>query len=137
MNEGLLGAVGLGAVQGVTEFLPVSSSGHLALFALLAGDTGLALRSAVLLHAATLAATAIVLRRDLLAVARAAIGDGAGRAMAIAIVLGSLPTAILGLTLKPVAYWALQNPTGHHHHACGGHMHLCPGRLRHDGGRSL
>jgi undecaprenyl-diphosphatase len=109
-DVGWLAAAGLGAVQGVTEFLPVSSSGHLAIFALLSGEGGLPLRSAVLLHASTLAATALVLRRDLATVAREALQDGPGRATAIAIVLGSIPTAILGLTLEPMARWALHSP---------------------------
>lgn len=110
-SAGWLTAIGLGAVQGVTEFLPVSSSGHLAIFTLLSGNGGLPLRSAVLLHASTLAATALVLRRDLATVVRGAFADGPGRATAIAIVIGSIPTAALGLALEHTARWALQSPT--------------------------
>ena len=53
----------LGTLQGITEFLPVSSSGHLALAELLfdVEEGGLAFN--VMLHAGTLLATLIMLRR--------------------------------------------------------------------------
>ena len=56
-------AILLGVVQGITEFLPISSDGHLALAELLwkLGEGGLTFN--VLLHAGTLIATLIVLRQ--------------------------------------------------------------------------
>ena len=53
-------AVALGAVQGVTEFLPVSSSGHLVLLRGILGVGEVPLLFDVLLHLSTLAATAVV-----------------------------------------------------------------------------
>ena len=68
-------AAALGALQGVAEFLPISSSGHLALAELL---TGLDAESVghsfnIVVHAGTLLAVLIHYRADLLALARAAV----------------------------------------------------------------
>ncbi len=65
----LLYAVLLGLVQGVAEFLPISSSGHLALFELILGADKLAALDDsaafnVMLHLATLAAVVVAYRRD-------------------------------------------------------------------------
>ena len=61
----LLQAIVLGLVQAVTEFLPISSSGHLILLPRLLGwpDQGLAFDEAV--HAGTLLATMAYFRREL------------------------------------------------------------------------
>ena len=70
----------LGLMQGVTEFLPISSSGHLALAELLLGSGGHGTAMAamegnaffhVMLHLATLAAVAAAYRDDILAMAEA------------------------------------------------------------------
>ena len=58
-------AVVLGAVQGVTEFLPVSSSGHLVLLREVLAVVEVPLLFDVLLHLSTLAATAVVFRARL------------------------------------------------------------------------
>jgi undecaprenyl-diphosphatase len=61
----------LGIVQGLTEFLPVSSSGHLALFTEILGADRLPeenLLFTILVHAATALATLIVFRKDIAAI---------------------------------------------------------------------
>lgn len=109
----------LSLLQGVTEFLPVSSSGHLALAeALLANGEGGhdAVAFAVLVHAATLAAIVIVFRADVLSLLKYFLGEGwrtsrlrgmrwawlidARGRMIVAVVLASIPTALIGFFAK-------------------------------------
>ncbi len=101
------GAV-LGLVQGLTEFLPVSSSAHLRLTAALAGwdDPGAAF-SAVS-QIGTEAAVLIYFRRDIARIGRAwaasiARGDGRGdpdARIGWLVLLGTVPIGVLGLTLQ-------------------------------------
>jgi undecaprenyl-diphosphatase len=60
----VLQAIFLGFVQGLTEFLPISSSGHLLLFQKLMGIELPSLFFDTLLHCGTLAAIIVALRRD-------------------------------------------------------------------------
>jgi undecaprenyl-diphosphatase len=60
-------AVFLGALQGVTEFLPVSSSGHLVLFQKILGIENPSLFFDVMLHIGTLASVLTALRKDIFA----------------------------------------------------------------------
>ncbi|WP_299360127.1 undecaprenyl-diphosphate phosphatase [uncultured Paracoccus sp.] len=96
----------LALLQGVTEFLPVSSSGHLILLPQLTGlrDQGLMLDVAV--HVGTLAAVVIYLWRD---VADAAGGAGRlvrgrvdtpGARLALSLAVATVPVVLLGLVLK-------------------------------------
>ncbi|MBR6535893.1 MAG: undecaprenyl-diphosphate phosphatase [Lachnospiraceae bacterium] len=62
----LFKAIILGFIQGVAEFLPISSSGHLAIFKNVLGfDTDTGLLFDVLLHLGTLAAVFVVFRKDI------------------------------------------------------------------------
>ncbi|MDC0674093.1 undecaprenyl-diphosphate phosphatase [Nannocystis radixulma] len=108
----------LGALQGVAEFLPISSSGHLALAQRVAGlDAGAGGHSFnIVVHAGTLLAVLIHYRDDLLALARAVLRPGHvpermpdtpgseghvpsgssptdARALLLALVIGTLPLA--------------------------------------------
>lgn len=89
----------LGAVQGVTEFLPISSSGHLVLFQRLVGLDPPGVLLEALLHWGTLAAVIVVFRSDLVSLARALTTRGSieGRKEIGLIVAGTVPIVVIGL----------------------------------------
>lgn len=95
----------LGAVQGLTEFLPVSSDGHLAVlqYFLTPMPAEQKLAVTVALHFGTLAAVLVYFRRDLIEMARQLLDPARGgylRSWAWLIVVGTIPAAVVGLTLK-------------------------------------
>jgi len=94
----------LGILQGLTEFLPVSSSGHLVLVQeLLAGFHGPAAAFDVLLHGGTLAAVLLYFRRDIFQIVgdMARPSEGGWRLPAL-LVIGSIPAGIVGVFLSNV-----------------------------------
>jgi undecaprenyl-diphosphatase len=119
MSIPLSEAVLLGVVQGITEFLPISSDGHLALAQMFLGhDADLALT--VLLHAGTWGATLLILRKrvwcaleeGLRGIGRPSLWrETPGGRDAVVVVLATIPTAIVGFTLRaPVRAWS-SSPT--------------------------
>ena len=94
----------LGVVQGLTEFLPVSSSAHLLLARELVGwDLGrFGLAFDVACHVGTLLAIAVYFRADVAAMSRSALSaagpspDAAARQVQL-IVFGTLPIVVVGL----------------------------------------
>ena len=93
-------AILLGALQGATEFLPVSSSGHLALAQAWLGIDPAAAghRFNIVAHAGTLIAVVWVYRTDVLELLRAVAKPTAHRRLLGMILLASIP---LGLVLIP------------------------------------
>lgn len=90
-----------GLVQGLTEFLPISSSGHLVLVPAFLAEMGVdigqpELAITAVLHLGTLLAVVAYYRRDLLALARFEPGSSK---VALMLGLGTLP-ALIGLPLK-------------------------------------
>lgn len=127
-------ALGLGLLQGVTEFLPVSSSGHLALAQVwLGGAPAAGLLFNVIVHLGTLAAVVLVLRRRFWGLVRGALSFVAGgerdeelalgRRWVIWILVASAPTALIGLGLRDVVVAMSSSPP-----AVGGAL-VCTGIL--------
>jgi undecaprenyl-diphosphatase len=105
---GWVQALVLGVVQGLTEFIPVSSSAHLVLVPALAGWERHGLVFDVALHLGTLLALLVFYRDDLFGMARAVVSrtrtserDGYRR-MVVLLGLASVPVAVAGLTLDSV-----------------------------------
>ncbi len=108
-------AIFLGAIQGLTEFLPVSSSGHLVLFQHLMGIREPELLFDTALHFGTLLALLIVFRQDVLHLLRTFLSLFSPRQLKmlperyrqdenvrllVLIVVGTIPTVALGVAFK-------------------------------------
>ena len=121
MDEQLVQAIVLGIVQGLTEFLPVSSSGHLIVVpALLGWDDPFieSLAFSVMLHVATLLALLIYFRSDWLRLIPAGLatlrdrsfeGDP-DRKLAWLLAAATVPAVIVGLLLNDLIETAFREP---------------------------
>jgi undecaprenyl-diphosphatase len=104
----VLEAIILGVVQGLTEFLPVSSSGHLVLAPEFLGIPAPPIAFDVLLHLATLVAVAGYFSRELWAMLVAFVAPGRltdasvkeWRRLALWLVAGSIPAALAGYFMQ-------------------------------------
>jgi undecaprenyl-diphosphatase len=107
----LLHAIILGIIQGLTEFLPVSSSAHLALIPWLLGWNDQGLSFDIALHVGTIIAVIVYFFRDWVQVIAQGFGLNMGTDPAIRrnprllwlLVLGSIPAGIAGLLVKDLA----------------------------------
>lgn len=90
-GQGLL----LGSVQGLTEFLPVSSSGHLLLMSRVFGIAAHSLAFDVFLHFGTLAAVVFAYRRTLWRLVRRP-----WNRLALLLLLGTAPAVLAGVALE-------------------------------------
>ncbi|MDR0388067.1 MAG: undecaprenyl-diphosphate phosphatase [Treponema sp.] len=88
-------AILLGAIQGVTEFLPVSSSGHLVLVQRIFGISEPALFFDTMVHVGTLAAVFVVLWKDIWGILRRPVQPVTGF-----LILATLPTVAAALVFK-------------------------------------
>jgi len=109
-------AIALAVLQGLTEFLPISSSAHLILLPVLVGweDQGLAFDVAV--HVGTLAAVIIFYRKILVKIIAAWFASLLGRGftddakLAWYVGLGTIPVGLVGISLTDSMQLALRNP---------------------------
>ncbi|MCL2093747.1 MAG: undecaprenyl-diphosphate phosphatase [Treponema sp.] len=88
-------AVILGLVQGITEFVPVSSSGHLVLLQKAFGIEMPGLFFDVMLHVGTLLAVLLVLRREILAILRRPLSPLTGF-----IIIATIPAVLAALFFR-------------------------------------
>jgi len=97
----LFHAVLLGIVQGLTEFLPVSSTAHLTLAENLLFRRSMPLAFDVLLHVGTLLALLVYFRQDLIRIALGLAGrDAEGRRLGLWLLVAMLPTVAFALATK-------------------------------------
>ena len=93
----------LGLVQGLTEFLPISSSGHLIIVPVMFGWEEPALGLTVMLHMGTLVALLIYFRAELVGLALGLLGKGedpaAARRIVRFLIVGTIPAAVAGVAL--------------------------------------
>jgi undecaprenyl-diphosphatase len=101
----------LGILQGITEFLPISSSGHLVIVQQLFGIKEKVLFFDVMLHLGTLVAVLVFFRRDIIALIAAVFGRDSdkwpgtaaqGRRVAAWVILGTIPAGVVGALLNDV-----------------------------------
>lgn len=115
----ILEAILLGILQGATEFLPVSSSGHLVLIPAMFGLTEPTLNIVAIAHLGTLIAVLIYFARDIWNIITAVLTSLRHRdpmetvhaRLGWFILLGSIPAALLGLTLKDYFDTLFSTPT--------------------------
>jgi undecaprenyl-diphosphatase len=112
----IIQAIALAILQGLTEFLPISSSAHLMLLPILVGweDQGLAFDVAV--HVGTLTAVVVFYRQDLIKISKAWFGSLRGHGLnddarlAWYVLLGTIPVGLVGISLPDNIETAIRSP---------------------------
>ena len=101
----LLEAIILGIIQGLTEFLPVSSSGHLELAKAILGDTSVpeeSLTFTVVLHFATALSTLVIFKKEVAEIFKGLFQFKWNDQMkfSLKIIISMLPAVIIGLAFE-------------------------------------
>ncbi len=97
-------AIFLGIIQGLTEFLPISSSGHLVISQYILGVKEPGITFEVFVHFGTLVSIIWVFQRDIKRLILAGLNfnyDPMGRKMIFLLIMGCVPTAIMGIASEP------------------------------------
>jgi len=101
----IIDSIILGIIQGLTEFLPVSSSGHLELGKAILGDNSLpeeSLLFTVLLHFATALSTIVVFRKDIFSILKGLFSFSwkEDTQFAFKILVSMIPAVVVGLLFE-------------------------------------
>jgi len=102
----------LGILQGVTEFLPVSSSGHLAILEKLIGEQEVPLLYDIILHVASLLAVMIFFRKKIWELIKSFADKTAKKDhfYILMVVLSTFVTGGMVVFTKPLVYYLRANP---------------------------
>lgn len=103
-------AIILGIVQGLTEFIPVSSSGHLLLLHYVFGNSDMGLDFDVALHIGTLLALVGVFHKDIYALIKSLFVQNQNTQLARVIVVATLPAVVVGAWFQGIAETTLRSP---------------------------
>ena len=109
-------AIALGIVQGATEFIPVSSSGHLVLVPWLLGWEQPALSFIVMLHLGTITGVLLFFHRDWLTIARSTLRwmrtgrNDTNARLSVLLLVGILPAALVGVLFRNFFETVFQQP---------------------------
>lgn len=106
----IIEAIILGLVQGLTEFIPVSSSGHLLLLHEVFKNDGSSLGFDVALHVGTLAALLVVFKKDIINLVKNVTKQNSEGKLARTIALATLPAALAGLFFSDFIDDSLRSP---------------------------
>jgi len=98
----IIDSIVLGIIQGLTEFLPVSSSGHLELGKAILGDQSVpeeSLLFTVVLHFATALSTIVIFRKDIAQIVKGLFGfrNNEETQFSLKIIVSMIPAVIVGL----------------------------------------
>ncbi len=93
-------AIIAGIVQGITEFIPISSSGHLIIVRELFGIEMESLSFDVAVHIATLAAVVWVMRREIFDIVKEFFSKKIWKSTGLKIIAATIPAVIFGLILN-------------------------------------
>lgn len=104
----MLDAMLWGLVQGLTEFLPISSSGHLVLVPELLGRKGPDLATSAVLHLGTLVALLVYFRTDVREVAAL---TKYGKRLLRLLFIGTIPVVVIGFLFRPGFERLNEDPT--------------------------
>lgn len=110
----LIHALVLGIVQGITEFLPISSDGHLNLVPFALGWPAPTLAFTVAAHLGTLIAVTILLRDQVAVLIRTVLGwrsaSETDRALTRLVAISTVPAVIAGIALRGLVEGSLERP---------------------------
>ena len=103
-------AIILGLIQGLTEFIPVSSSGHLILAHYFFGINATGLAFDVALHLGTLTALLIYFYKDLVQLGKGLFVKNEHTRLAWLLIAATLPAVVVGVLLEKAAESAFRSP---------------------------